>query len=140
MSVTALSIGFNLLAFHLALKTNLQILSGRSNTTNQYRSASNSSQARAADKTPRRDSHSKGDLNVDQYSYQARSLYSLPDKPGRHKELSSTVKRISSPNRDTEKRIAFSLIFDLSPSRQYGRQVCRQGQRSRLRCCQSFHT
>ncbi|GBL81186.1 hypothetical protein AVEN_119985-1, partial [Araneus ventricosus] len=68
--------------------------------------------ARAADKTPRRDSHSKGDLNVDQYSIQARSLYSLSDKPGRHKELSITVKRISSPNRDIEKRIAFSGIFN----------------------------
>ncbi|GBO28097.1 hypothetical protein AVEN_175676-1 [Araneus ventricosus] len=140
MTVTALSIGFNSLAFHLALKTNLQSVSSHSNTTTQYRSASNSLLARAVDKTPRRDSHSKGDLNVDQYSIQARSLYSLPDKPGRHKELSITVKRISSPNRDIEKRIAFSGIFDLSPSRQYGRQVCRQGQRSRLGCCQSFHT
>ncbi|GBO30990.1 hypothetical protein AVEN_217587-1 [Araneus ventricosus] len=67
---------------------------------------------------------------------QASSLYSLPDKPRRHKELSSTLKRISSPNRDIEKRITFSGIFDLSPSR----QVCRQSQRSRPGCCQSFHT
>ncbi|GBO05066.1 hypothetical protein AVEN_259409-1, partial [Araneus ventricosus] len=42
-------------------------------------------------------------------------FYSLPDGPRRHVESSRTFKRISSPNRDIEKRLAFPGIFELSP-------------------------
>ncbi|GBM48933.1 hypothetical protein AVEN_18432-1 [Araneus ventricosus] len=42
-----------------------------------------------------------------------------------------THSSISSPNGDVEKMIAYSGIFDLSPSYQNGRQVRRQGQESR---------
>ncbi|GBL81071.1 hypothetical protein AVEN_83145-1 [Araneus ventricosus] len=87
MSVTVLSIALSSPAFQLALQTKLPNRSSRSTHTIQYHSASDSLLARAADETPRRDSHSKGDLSRSTRSsrstfshsvIQARSLYSLP--------------------------------------------------------------
>ncbi|GBO40757.1 hypothetical protein AVEN_189006-1, partial [Araneus ventricosus] len=44
-----------------------------------------------------------------------RSLYTLSDRPRGHMEFSRIFKRIPFPNRDIEKRVAFSGIIYLSP-------------------------
>ncbi|GBO46435.1 hypothetical protein AVEN_201116-1 [Araneus ventricosus] len=61
-------------------------------------------------------------------------------------EFSRTFERISFPNRDIEKRVAFSGIIylpsrspNLSPIRQNGRQVFRQGKESRNGRCPTLH-
>ncbi|GBN16464.1 hypothetical protein AVEN_163581-1 [Araneus ventricosus] len=84
-TITALSIALSSPA--PTSETKLQSHSSRSTITTQYRLASNSLVARASDKTPRRDSHAKGDLSRSARSsrstftlsvVQAHSLYSLP--------------------------------------------------------------
>ncbi|GBO38526.1 hypothetical protein AVEN_236867-1 [Araneus ventricosus] len=97
-----------------------------------YRSASNSLQARTADKTsktfalqgdPSRSTHTPSSK---------RSPYIVSrGRPCRHMESSSTFKRISSPNGDIEKIIEPLRSHISSPSCQDGRQ----GQRSRRGCC-----
>ncbi|GBN54277.1 hypothetical protein AVEN_39339-1 [Araneus ventricosus] len=89
-------------AFQLALQTELQVI-------------------------PRRNSHSK---DVPRRILPP-CIYSVPDRVRRHIEISGGI-WISAPNRDIEKIIAFSGIFDLSPCHQNGRQ----GQGSRTSRCQ----
>ncbi|GBN35398.1 hypothetical protein AVEN_35404-1 [Araneus ventricosus] len=58
------------------------------------------------------------------------NFHRVPDRVCRHMETSEET-RISAPNRDIEKVIAFSGIFDLSPSCRNGIQ----GQGSKLGSC-----
>ncbi|GBM66344.1 hypothetical protein AVEN_240493-1 [Araneus ventricosus] len=87
---------------------------------------------------PRRRSHSENVPNRSTPSKSkddSHSVYSLSNRPWRHMEISCEI-RISAPNRDIQKIIAFSGIFDLSPDFQNGRQ----GQGFRPGHCRSFHT
>ncbi|GBN52073.1 hypothetical protein AVEN_106981-1 [Araneus ventricosus] len=71
-----------------------------------------------------------------------RPLYILPDRPGRHMKSSSIFERIFFPNRDIDKRVAFSGIIDLSPrppSLQNGHQARCQGQGSQNGLCPLLH-
>ncbi|GBN65786.1 hypothetical protein AVEN_223711-1 [Araneus ventricosus] len=74
---------------------------------------------------------------VDQQHYRDLSavFYTLPNRSWLHIEFSGKT-WIPATNRKIEKVIAFSGIFDLSSSRQNGRQ----GQGPRARLCPSLHT
>ncbi|GBN60558.1 hypothetical protein AVEN_90636-1 [Araneus ventricosus] len=64
-----------------------------------------------ADETPK----SLQWINTQSPLIQDRPLHTLPDRPWRHMEFSRTFEGIFFPNRDIEKRVAFSGIIYLSP-------------------------